>query len=164
MQINADHPDLINAVRSSVAAALAEDVGDGDITAELINADERAVAEVITREPGVFCGVPWIRETCRQVDERLEIDLEIADGDVMRAGQVLFSLHGPARGLLTAERTLLNFVQLLSGTATRTQRYAALDKKADACAGCAAPCASACPHGVPIPERMAGAHDLLTLA
>ncbi len=116
-------PDLQPAIAANVRTALAEDVGTGDVTAALIAADAVAAARVITREPGVFCGAPWVRETCRQVDAGVQIDFTVADGDTIAANQVLFRLEGPARALLTAERTLLNFVQLLSGTATLTRRY-----------------------------------------
>jgi nicotinate-nucleotide pyrophosphorylase (carboxylating) len=115
--------ELADAVGESVRAALAEDVGTGDITAELIAPDARATAEVITRDAGVFCGAPWVLETCAQVDPAIEVTLHCADGDRVSPGQTLFALSGPARGLLTAERTMLNFVQLLSGTATAARRY-----------------------------------------
>ena len=115
--------ELADAVGESVRAALAEDVGTGDITAELIAPDARATAEVITRDAGIFCGAPWVLETCAQVDAAIEVTLHCADGDRVSPGQTLFALSGPARGLLTAERTMLNFVQLLSGTATATRRY-----------------------------------------
>jgi nicotinate-nucleotide pyrophosphorylase (carboxylating) len=115
--------DLSRAVTENVKAALAEDVGTGDISAELINADQQATAQVITREPGIFCGEPWIVEVCNQVDAAITVDLSVSDGEPIRAEQHLFSLTGPARGLLTAERTVLNFVQLLCGAATQTRRY-----------------------------------------
>lgn len=121
------HADkLADAVREGVRAALAEDVSTGDITAELIASETRAAAEVITRDAGIFCGTPWVRETCAQVDPAIEVTLRCADGDRISPGQTLFALSGPARGLVTAERTMLNFVQLLSGTATATRRYADL--------------------------------------
>jgi nicotinate-nucleotide pyrophosphorylase (carboxylating) len=126
MQITADDPDLVSAVRANVSAALAEDIGEGDITAALIGSDELAEARVITRDAGVFCGTPWVEETCRQVDPNIDVKMLVKDGDRLEADQPLFELRGAARSLLTAERTLLNFVQLLSGTATRTSRYAAL--------------------------------------
>ncbi|MEQ8859559.1 MAG: carboxylating nicotinate-nucleotide diphosphorylase [Pseudomonadales bacterium] len=119
-------PDFQQTIIANVSAALAEDVGAGDVTAELIDADSRARARVITREPGVFCGAPWVRETCRHVDAAVTVDFRVDDGDAVLADQVLFLLEGPARALLTAERTLLNFVQLLSGTATRTRHYVTL--------------------------------------
>jgi len=118
--------DLQRIVAENVRTALAEDVGPADITAELIDPAELARAHVISRQPGIFCGAPWVVEVCAQVDARICVELEVADGDRIEAEQRLFTLAGPARGLLTAERTVLNFVQLLSGTATQTARYAEL--------------------------------------
>jgi len=126
MQLKSDDPRLSAAVRSNVTAALAEDVGTGDISAALIHSSEQAVARVITRDAGVFCGRLWVEETCRQVDPAISIDWQVADGAVITPDQPLFELSGSARSLLTAERTLLNFVQLLSGTATRTRHYVRL--------------------------------------
>ncbi len=116
-------PPPAQAVAENVRAALAEDVGSGDISAELIDAGQQADARVITRAEGVFCGRPWVEETCRQLGGRIRLTFAVEDGDRVEPGQVLFTLAGPARDLLTAERTLLNFVQLLSGTATLTRRY-----------------------------------------
>lgn len=118
--------NILNAaVAANVAAALAEDVGDGDVSAAMLPVSQ-ASARVITREAGVFCGLPWVVETARQVDPAIVVEAEVADGDVVQPNQVLFRLSGPGPSLLTAERTMLNFVQLLSGTATRTARYAAM--------------------------------------
>ncbi len=77
--------DLPRVVAENVRAALAEDVGETDITAELIDAERHATAQVISREPGVFCGAPWIVEVCAQVDGDIEVEFEIADGDAVRA-------------------------------------------------------------------------------
>jgi len=126
MQISSDDPKLLSAVKANVALALSEDVGDGDITAALIEPEETADARVITRESGVFCGTAWVLETARQVDPVIVVTMLVADGDRIVPDQTLFELSGPARSLLTAERTLLNFVQLLSGTATRAHEYAQL--------------------------------------
>ena len=115
-------PDA-DTVKRNVAAALAEDVGSGDISADLIGAAARARARIVTREPGVFCGRPWAEETCRQVDPAVRLDWRVEDGASIASNDVLLDLDGPARGLLTAERTVLNFLQLLSATATRTRRY-----------------------------------------
>jgi len=115
--------DLQAAVTANVRAALLEDVGSGDVTAQLIEPGTQGKARVITREDGVFCGEPWVRETCRQVSGDVRVDFGVVDGDPVTAGQALFVLEGPARTLLTAERTMLNFVQLLSGTATQTRQY-----------------------------------------
>jgi len=115
---------LAAAVAANVAAALAEDVGTGDITAALVAPEARAHATVITRERAIFCGRPWADETCRQVDPNIALDWRVADGDAIEAEQALVVLDGRARSLLTAERTMLNFLQLLSGTATAAHRYA----------------------------------------
>ena len=119
-------PALEQAVSDNVRAALAEDVGSGDISAELIDPAQAARARVITREHGVFCGRPWVEETCRQLGGRIRVEFTVADGDRVTPSQTLFTLSGPARDMLTAERTMLNFVQLLSGTATQTRHYADL--------------------------------------
>jgi len=118
--------ELAEQVRAGVAAAVQEDVGSGDITAVLIPAQAQASATVITRDAGVHCGNPWILETCARVDAGIRVELLHGDGDDLVAGASLCRLSGPARGLLTAERTLLNFVGLLAGTATRTRKLARL--------------------------------------
>lgn len=118
---NAD--ELKTAITENVRAALAEDVGAGDISAELIDPSQRARAHVVSREPGIFCGALWVRETCAQVDPHISLEFHIADGDNVHVDQRLFTLTGPVRGLLTAERTVLNFVGMLSGTATATRHY-----------------------------------------
>src|SRR5262245_61882386 len=115
---------LGDAVVRNVREALAEDVGTGDVTALLVDPETRGRATVITREDAVFCGRLWAIETCRQVDPRIAIEWNVDDGDRVTANQTLLTLEGPARGLLTAERTLLNFLQLLSATATLARSYA----------------------------------------
>ncbi len=115
---------LAEAIERNVREALAEDVGSGDITAQLIPTDTRGRAFVITRENAVLCGRPWADEACRQVDPAIVATWHAGDGDRISADQRLVSLEGPARSLLTVERTLLNFLQLLSGTATAARRYA----------------------------------------
>ena len=115
--------ELDIAITDNVRAALTEDVGAGDISAALIDPSRQARAHVVSREPGVFCGVPWVLETCAQVDPHIGVEFHIADGDNVQPDQRLFTITGPARGLLTAERTLLNFVGMFSGTATATRRY-----------------------------------------
>ena len=113
-------------VQANVSAALAEDVGDGDITAALIAADSQASARVITREDGVLCGRAWVDEVFAQLDSAVQVQWQARDGQDIAAGDSLFTLHGPARSLLTGERSALNFLQLLSGIATTCQRYAQL--------------------------------------
>ena len=113
----------LDTVKHDVATALREDIGPGDINAELIPAATRAKAQVVTREPGIFCGRPWVDAACRQVDAAIALGWRVADGQQVTAGDILLELAGPARGLLSAERTIVNFMQLLSATATRTRRY-----------------------------------------
>jgi len=109
-----------------VASALAEDVGTGDLTAALIPAERAGRAAVITREPAIVCGLPYVAATFAQVDARVRLEWRVAEGDSVAADQLLFTLEGPARALLTGERTALNFLQLLSATATAAHSYAAL--------------------------------------
>jgi nicotinate-nucleotide pyrophosphorylase (carboxylating) len=116
-------PKLPDDVSETVHHALAEDVGAGDLTAALIPADAGAEAQVITREDAVLCGTAWFDEVFRQTDERIRVVWRVKDGETINAGQGLCKITGPARGLLTGERVALNFLQLLSGTATRTRQY-----------------------------------------
>lgn len=111
-------------VLRNVLAALAEDIGSGDITAALIAPDARASGRVITREDGVLCGQPWVDAVFAQLDTQVQIAWQHRDGANISAGDTLFSFEGPARSLLTGERCALNFLQLLSGTATICRRYA----------------------------------------
>ncbi|KAA1194468.1 carboxylating nicotinate-nucleotide diphosphorylase [Pseudohalioglobus sediminis] len=113
-------------IHENVVAALKEDIGSGDITAGLIPSTETGQGRVITREAGVLCGSAWVDAVFREVDAAIAIEWHKRDGDSLQENDILFSFSGPARGLLTAERTALNFLQLLSGTATLCQRYAAL--------------------------------------
>ena len=115
-----------HAVTENVRAALAEDIGDGDITAALVAPDARARARIITREAAVVCGRPWVDEVFRQVDAAVRVSWKCDDGERVAAGATLYELEGPAQALLTGERTALNFLQLLSGTATRCATFAAL--------------------------------------
>lgn len=114
-------PDNIAEV---VALALAEDVGTGDLTAQLIPADRPARAQVIARENAVFCGAAWFDETFRQCDAGIRVDWRAKDGDLIAPNQPLCTITGSARAMLTAERSALNFLQTLSGTATLVRRYA----------------------------------------
>jgi nicotinate-nucleotide pyrophosphorylase (carboxylating) len=110
-------------VSQTVATALQEDIGSGDLTAQLIPADRIARACVITREDAVLCGTAWFDEVFRQIDTRVAVTWSAHDGDRVRADQQLCALEGPARSLLTGERAALNFLQSLSATATVTRRY-----------------------------------------
>ncbi len=113
-------------IQASVRAALAEDVGSGDITAQLIPAEQTASARVITREAAVISGVAWVNEVFRQVDSSVQVRWLVADGQRVQANDVLFELQGKARALLTGERAALNFLQTLSAVATRCQYFADL--------------------------------------
>ena len=126
MNTELSRQSVLAAAHTNVRAALAEDLGTGDLSASLIPGNRNATANVITRTPGVFCGQFWVQETMQQVDKRIQIDWHVSDGEVIAADQHLFTLTGAAASLLTAERTALNFVQLLSGTATRTAHFVAL--------------------------------------
>ncbi len=116
---------LQSAIEANVNAALLEDIGSGDVSAALIDAGQLAHARVICREPGVWCGRPWVDATLRAVDPQARIIWHVADGDAVTPNQLCFELEGRARSLLTAERSMLNFAQLLSGTATLTRSYVA---------------------------------------
>jgi nicotinate-nucleotide pyrophosphorylase (carboxylating) len=110
----------------TVGAALAEDIGSGDLTAALIPPEKSGRATVMTREAAILCGIPYVEESFRQVDSGVSFQWRAAEGDPVRADQTLFIVEGPARALLTAERCALNFLQLLSGTATAAHAYALL--------------------------------------
>jgi nicotinate-nucleotide pyrophosphorylase (carboxylating) len=116
--------DLSTEIEANVRRALLEDVGAGDITAQLIPAERLARAKVITREACVIAGTAWVDAVFRQLDPRVAVHWQVGDGDRAHPDQVLFTLEGPARSLLTGERSALNFLQLLSGVATRAQYYA----------------------------------------
>jgi nicotinate-nucleotide pyrophosphorylase (carboxylating) len=111
------------AFEANLLAALLEDVGSGDLTGELVPAGDRATARVIVREDAVLCGAPWFEGIMNCLDAGIEIDWQYAEGDLMKADSLVCTIQGPARALLTAERSALNFLQLLSGVATVTRRY-----------------------------------------
>ncbi|MFZ5722379.1 MAG: carboxylating nicotinate-nucleotide diphosphorylase [Pseudomonadota bacterium] len=108
----------------NVHAALAEDIGDGDLTAGLVPAAQWSSGRVITREDCVLAGGPWVDEVFRQLDRRVAVVWQAREGDRVRAGSVLFRLAGPARAILSGERAALNFLQTLSATATAARRHA----------------------------------------
>lgn len=112
-------------IAPTVAAALAEDIGGGDLTAALIDEDEVVGATIIARESLVLAGHPWATEVFRQLDERILVDWYVEDGQRAETDDVICKLVGPARPLLSGERTALNFLQTLSGTATVTAEYVA---------------------------------------
>jgi nicotinate-nucleotide pyrophosphorylase (carboxylating) len=110
-------------LREQVSRELRDDIGSGDLTARLIDASATAQGRIVCREPAVLCGTAWVDETFRQLDGRVRVQWRAVDGDRVEADAVLCELSGPARALLTGERTALNFLQLLSGTATATAAY-----------------------------------------
>ena len=118
--------DHFTGIKQTVVTALEEDVGAGDITAALVEAGTPAIAHVVSREDAVICGRPWVDEVFRQVDCRVQLTWHFREGDRVDRCSRLFTARGHAGSILTAERTALNFLQLLSGTATRTRRYADL--------------------------------------
>lgn len=118
-----DRPE--QSLHDTVARALAEDIGSGDLTALLIAPTAKIDATVITREAMTLAGRPWFDEVLRQVDANIAVHWQHNDSDALAAGATLCTLHGPARSILTAERTALNFLQLLSATATTTANYVA---------------------------------------
>jgi len=109
--------------RADVARALQEDVGSGDLTAGLIDPARQARARVLARETAVICGAPWVEATLQQIEPSARLHWHVLDGQRCAHDQVVLEIEGSARGLLTAERTLLNFMQLLSAVATHTARY-----------------------------------------
>jgi nicotinate-nucleotide pyrophosphorylase (carboxylating) len=113
-------------IATVVATALAEDVGTGDLTADLIDPNRIARAQVVAREPATLCGCAWFDETFRQIDKRIRVTWHAYDAEAIDTDFVVCDLAGPARGLLTGERTALNFLQALSGTATATRALATL--------------------------------------
>jgi nicotinate-nucleotide pyrophosphorylase (carboxylating) len=118
--------DLADAISSNVATALREDLGNGDITAQLIAAERQATARIITRDAAVICGTAWVNEVFRQLDPSVTVQWQVQDGERVSPNQTLFTLDGPARALLSGERSALNFLQTLSAVATRSQYYADL--------------------------------------
>lgn len=117
---------LRDSISQDVTRALAEDIGSGDITAQLIDAGQTASATIITRDQAVFCGRAWADEVFRQIDPRVHIDWQVEDSQPISPNQLLCTLQGPARALLSGERSALNFLQTLSATATRSRQLADL--------------------------------------
>ncbi|SDN49775.1 carboxylating nicotinate-nucleotide diphosphorylase [Polaromonas sp. JS666] len=114
---------LADLAQADAARALAEDIGAGDLTAGLIDAARQARAQVLARESAVVCGSAWVEATVRQLDPQAQLLWHVKDGERCEAGQVVFEVRGLARALLSAERTALNFLQLLSAVATKTAVY-----------------------------------------
>lgn len=116
-------PAYVTDLHETVARALAEDIGSGDVTARLVDANEISNARVISREAAVICGRPWVDEVFRQIDPSIRVEWLVEEGASVVPDQKLFTLHGPARALLTGERPALNFLQTASGTATAVKQY-----------------------------------------
>jgi len=123
MTIEFDYP-LNEEINRNVSAALAEDVGAGDLTASLVPGERRVKATVISREAGVLCGTAWFDECVRRCDPTVKVTWQGADGDRIAANQLLCEIEGNGRALLTAERSALNFLQLLSAVASKVRIYA----------------------------------------
>jgi len=115
---------VVNDIATQVRVALQEDIGSGDITAQLIPADARAKATIITREAATLCGTDWVDEVFRQVGGDVTVEWHFTDGDQVNANDTLCSLSGNTRQILTGERAALNLLQTLSGTATSAREYA----------------------------------------
>ncbi len=116
-------PVPTNHIQQQVKLALEEDVGSSDVTASLLDQNKTATAELVCREPAVLCGAGWFNEVFNQLDSSITINWRANDGDVIVGNQVLCTVQGPAHTILTGERTALNFLQTLSGTATLTRQY-----------------------------------------
>ena len=110
-------------VNNQVQSALAEDVGSGDLTAQLVPATQQVSATIIARETAIICGIAWVNAVFKQVDAQVQINWLVAEGERVKANQTLCEIAGLARSLLTAERCALNFLQSLSATATQTRFY-----------------------------------------
>lgn len=110
-------------IQQQVRDALQEDIGSGDVTAALLDPAQHADARVISRENGILCGTAWFEEVFHQLDNTISMEWSVRDGDTVSPDQTLCRLHGPTHALLTGERTALNFLQTLSGTATVTRRF-----------------------------------------
>ncbi len=114
----------IYTIASTVAIALTEDIGSGDVTAQLIDETQQSTATLLCRETGILCGVEWFNQSFLQLDKLIDIQWYFNDGDSVAANDILCTLKGNTRSLLTGERTALNFLQTLSGTASESHYYA----------------------------------------
>jgi nicotinate-nucleotide pyrophosphorylase (carboxylating) len=114
---------LKDVIARSVRFALEEDIGEGDLTARLLPPNQAATATILSREKAVICGIPWVEACFRQLDPDIVINWKVAEGELLHANQILCEIHGNARAILTGERCALNFLQMLSATATVTRQY-----------------------------------------
>lgn len=117
--------DLDAEIARNVEAALSEDIGAGDLTAELVPSSNHSIATVIVREPAVLCGIDWFNRCFAEIDPRIKITWHVSEGTHVGPNTLLCELQGPSRALLSGERAALNFLQLLSGVATRTATFVA---------------------------------------
>jgi nicotinate-nucleotide pyrophosphorylase (carboxylating) len=117
------NPELQNRIVEDVRNALSEDIGAGDLTAALVPAEKQAQARLIVRDDAVICGIAWFNEVFRQLGNEVAIQWHVADGELTKADSLICELKGPARALLTGERTAMNFLQTLSATATATRAF-----------------------------------------
>lgn len=122
--IRLKHMQVTDWLRQQVANALNEDIGSGDLSAKLIAKKQQSRASVICREPAIMCGQTWFNEVFAQLDDQVHIEWLVKEGELIAANTLICKLHGSARSLLTGERTALNFLQSLMGTATAANRYA----------------------------------------
>jgi nicotinate-nucleotide pyrophosphorylase (carboxylating) len=128
MIANSSHPtmpssELMASIKQQVQSAIAEDVGSGDLTAQLVPSVQTAKASIIARETAVICGIDWVNACFSEIDPNVKIDWLVEEGAEVKAEQVLCEISGLARSILTAERCALNFLQTLSATATQTRHY-----------------------------------------
>ena len=128
LMMNEMDSNLKQEIIRSVENTLDEDIGSGDVTAALIEKNQKAKAQIISREKAVFCGIPWANEVFKQVDDTITISWKVDEGEMIETGQLMAEIHGNARTILTAERSVLNYLQTLSATATTTQMHAELIK------------------------------------
>ncbi|HEY4731856.1 MAG TPA: carboxylating nicotinate-nucleotide diphosphorylase [Gammaproteobacteria bacterium] len=124
MKANQLPGEIPNDIQETVRRALAEDIGTGDITADILSDSSLSMAQVICRETAILCGTAWFDSTFHQIDPKITISWQAADGDVITENMPLCTIKGPSKAILSGERTALNFLQTLSGTATLAHRYA----------------------------------------
>jgi nicotinate-nucleotide pyrophosphorylase (carboxylating) len=117
------NPELQNRIVEDVRNALGEDIGGGDLTATLVPVDQQARARLTVRDDAVICGIAWFNEVFNQLGDRVTVRWHFADGDLVKANSLVCELEGPARAMLTGERTAMNFLQTLSATATATRAF-----------------------------------------
>ncbi|MBT3531349.1 MAG: carboxylating nicotinate-nucleotide diphosphorylase [Gammaproteobacteria bacterium] len=125
-KVKLKNTNIPNDIAAVVKFALQEDIGSGDITAELIPIEKQITARIISRDEAIICGIPWVKEVFRQVDESIILDWHVADGDAVNINQLLATAIGPARSIMTAERAALNYLQTLSATASQSKYYSSL--------------------------------------